>query len=206
MKSLFLKRLSVSLLVLLFPATLLANSKNKSQSGSAFFPAEPSPSVVEGAAPRKKDKHGYPDYQPSIRKRFVRTTAYSHMEKEPGAPGRLNASGTTLKYGKTIRSAAADWSLYPLGTQFRIKGLPYTYVVDDYGSALCGTNTVDLFFPSLKLMRKWGTREVEIEVIKWGSVRESFRFLKGRRKYNHCNRMYMGLKRNAPHFIAAASR
>lgn len=170
----------------------------------SFFPEAPSQSAKNGAVGRKKDKHGYANYPPSVRKRLVRTTAYSHMEKEPGAPGRLNASGTVLKYGSIIRSAAADWSLYPLGTRFKVKGLPYTFVVDDYGSALVGTNTVDLFFPTLGKMNKWGTREVEIDVIKWGSVKESFRFLKGRRKYRHCNRMYVNLKRNAPKFLAAA--
>ena len=41
-----------------------------------------------------KDKHGMPTYTShSDRTRYVRTTAYSHMENEPGAPGRMNASG-----------------------------------------------------------------------------------------------------------------
>ena len=94
-----------------------------------------------------KDKHGMPSYTDGSRTRYVRATAYSHMEHEVGAPGRMTASGTILKYGK-LRSVAADWSRLPLGTKFKIKGQSATYVVDDYGSALIGTNTIDMFYPS----------------------------------------------------------
>ncbi len=127
----------------------------------------------------------------SDRTRYVRTTAYSHMENEPGAPGRMNASGGILKYG-SVRSAAADWSVYPLGTKFRVKGQSHIYVVDDYGSALVGTNTIDIFKPSLRSMRSWGTRKTEITVVQWGSFERSARMLKGRTRYNHCRRMYYG--------------
>jgi len=130
----------------------------------------------------------------SHRTRYVRTTAYSHMENEPGAPGRLNASGGILKYG-TVRSAAADWSVLPLGTTFKVKGQPHTYVVDDYGSSLVGTNTVDIFKPSLSSMRHWGTRNTEITIIQWGSYERSLKLLKGRTRYSHCYRMYVGCKR-----------
>ena len=91
-----------------------------------------------------------------------------------------------------MRSAAADWSVYPLGTKFRVKGQPYTYVIDDYGSALVGTNTIDIFKPSLSSMRKWGTRKTEITVIQWGSYDRSIALLKGRTKYKHCREMYYG--------------
>ena len=127
----------------------------------------------------------------SDRTRYVRTTAYSHMENEVGAPGRMNASGGILKYG-SVRSAAADWSVYPLGTTFRVKGQPHIYVVDDYGSALVGTNTIDIFKPSLLSMRHWGTRTTEITVIQWGSFERSARMLKGRTSYHHCRQMYYG--------------
>ena len=127
----------------------------------------------------------------SNRTRYVRTTAYSHMENEVGAPGRMNASGGILKYG-SVRSAAADLSVYPLGTTFRVKGQAYTYVVDDYGSALVGTNTIDIFKPSLSSMRHWGTRNTEITVIQWGSFARSARMLKGRTSYHHCRKMYHG--------------
>jgi len=130
----------------------------------------------------------------SDRTRYVRTTSFSHMEKEPGAPGRMNASGGILKYG-SVRSAAADWSVYPLGTMFRVKGQPHIYVVDDYGSALAGTNTIDIFKPTLSAMRQWGTRFTEITVVQWGSYERSVRLLKGRVKYDHCRHMYYGCMR-----------
>lgn len=134
-----------------------------------------------------------PSYTSKQRKRYVRTTAYSHKENEVGAPGRKNAAGTTLRYGNSVRSCAADWSVYPLGTKLKIKGLPYTYIVDDYGSALVGTNTVDIFHPSLRLMNKWGTRKVEISVIQWGSTKRSLKLLKGRTRYKHCRKMYYSM-------------
>ena len=142
-------------------------------SKSSFYPGTASASTIKKAQKYSKDKHGMPTYKSnSVRTRYVRTTAYSHLEGEAGAHGLKSAAGTTLKYGN-VRSAAADWSVYPLGTKFRVKGQPYTYVIDDYGSALVGTNTIDIFKPSLSSMRKWGTRKTEITVIQWGSYDRS---------------------------------
>lgn len=176
------------------PPTVASKSTKKPEV-ARFIPPPASPAVISKAASLPKDKHGMPTYKSlSDRTRYVRTTAYSHMEMEPGAPGRMNASGTILKYG-AVRSAAADWSVYPLGTVFRVKGLPHTYVVDDYGSALVGTNTIDIFKPSLSLMNKWGTRKTEITVIQWGSYARSLNLLKGRKGYAHCRKMYYGCKK-----------
>lgn len=103
-----------------------------------------------------RDKHKMPFYHPAQRTRVVRTTAYTHSERDHLAYGPRNAVGTALKYTSSVRSAAADWSVYPLGTTFRIKGQPYLYVVDDYGSALVGTGTIDIYQPNKKLMKEWG--------------------------------------------------
>lgn len=162
--------------------------------GGAGMPAAPSVALSRSAVKLPKDKHGMPTYPESHRTRYVRTTAYSHMEGEVGAPGRLNAAGTILKYG-AVRSAAADWSIYPVGTTFKIKGLPYTYVVDDYGSGLVGTNTIDIFHPTLSSMRRWGTRPVEITVVRWGSWERTANLLKGRTRHAHCAQMYAGVQR-----------
>ena len=96
-----------------------------------------------------------------------------------------------LKYG-SVRSAAADWSVYPLGTMFRVKGQPHIYVVDDYGSAW--QEPIPLIFSSLlfSTMRQWGTRNTEITVIQWGSYERSVRLLKGRVRHDHCRQMYYG--------------
>ncbi|MBJ05596.1 MAG: hypothetical protein CMO40_00530 [Verrucomicrobiaceae bacterium] len=154
------------------------------------LPAEVDLAVRAAAATLPVDKHGKPTYHSeSIRHRLVRTTAYSCAENEPGAVGSLSALGTVLKYGR-VRSAAADWSRYPVGTTFRIKGLPYVYVVEDYGSALVGTNTIDIYHPNLSLMRSWATRDAEINIIKWGSWERTANLLRGRTKYAHCAQMY----------------
>jgi len=149
-----------------------------------------------------KDKHGMPTYADSARTRYLRATAYSHMEKEPGAPGRKNAEGTILKYGST-RSAAADWSRLPVGTKFKVKGNPnVTYVIDDYGSALVGTNTIDMFFPTLKGMYNWGTRKVTIQIIQMGSWSRSAKLLKGRLHAPHCRKMYYAITKKYGSSIA----
>ncbi len=124
----------------------------------------------------------------------VRTTAYSHREKELGGKyGALTASGRRLRYGK-IRSAGADWSRYPLGTKFKIIGQPHIHIVEDYGRSLVGTNTIDLYKPTLKSMRDWGTRRVDIQIIEWGSLQRSAEILKGRLHYAHVRKMYNAIK------------
>lgn len=141
-----------------------------------------------------RDKWGLPFYHPSQRNRVVRTTAYTHSESDHIQYGVGNAAGSTLQYSDTLRSAAADWSVYPMGTKFRIKGQPYTYVVDDYGTALTGTGTIDIYQPSKELMRAWGRRIVEIEVIEWGSSERSLEMLTRRCAYKHCSQMYAALQ------------
>ena len=70
----------------------------------------------------------------------VRTTAYTHTE----TGGGRNAIGKSLS-GQNHMSAAADWSRFPLGTRFQIVGTQDRYIIDDYGGALVGTNTIDLY-------------------------------------------------------------
>jgi len=163
------------------------------KSPNGFHPAPYSQSALAKASGLKKDKHGMPTYSVKQRHRVVRTTAYSHQENEKGAPWRKNAVGTYLKYGQ-VRSAAVDWSVMPVGTKFKIKGLPYTYIVDDYGSALVGTNTVDIYHPTLRSMNRWGTRKAEITITQWGSWKRTLNILKGRLKYKHTRKMYYAAK------------
>ena len=118
---------------------------------------------------------------------MVRTTAYTHSESDHVRYGRKSAAGNTLKYGSQVRSAAADWSKYPLGTRFMIEGLPYEYVVDDYGSALVGTETIDIYKPERGTMNKWGVRNVPIRVLEWGSFEESRRILDERKHVRHAD-------------------
>lgn len=187
---------------------MMGRSGASTPTRGGYLPAAPSVALKSAAVNLPKDKHGMPTYSDDRqRRRYVRTTSYSHMENEPGAHGRLNASGTVLKYGM-VRSAAADWSRYPVGTTFKIKGLPYTYVVDDYGSSLVGTNTIDIFHPSLSSMRAWATRPAEINVIHWGSLERTVNLLKKRTKYSHCARMYYAARSKLASggYASAASR
>jgi 3D (Asp-Asp-Asp) domain-containing protein len=125
----------------------------------------------------------------------VKTTAYTHTEADSLQYGTKNAYGTELKFGGKVRSAAADWSRYPVGTIFKIKGLPYNYVVDDYGSALVGTDTIDLYKPSHSQMNAWGARNVGIEVLQWGSYDKSLQILDGRKgKARHVDQMHRDIK------------
>lgn len=125
----------------------------------------------------------------------VRTTAYCHDESDHLVYGRMNAVGTLLKYGN-VRSAAADWSRYPVGTRFRIASEPdVVYVVDDYGSALVGTGTIDLYKPSRGQMNAWGVRHVDIEVLEWGSFERSRSYLQGRTRYPHVRQMFFDIQR-----------
>ncbi|RFC43803.1 MAG: 3D (Asp-Asp-Asp) domain-containing protein [Verrucomicrobia bacterium] len=95
----------------------------------------------------------------------VRSTAYTHTE----AGGVNNAVGNRLRFGSDVSSAAADWSWLPVGTRFRVEETGRNYVVEDYGSGLVGKRTVDLYMPNASMMRLWGVRMINIEILEWGS-------------------------------------
>jgi 3D (Asp-Asp-Asp) domain-containing protein len=119
----------------------------------------------------------------------VRTTAYTHGERGGGR----NAIGVRLS-GAKLMSAACDWSRLPLGTRFQIVGTSDRYVIDDYGGALIGTNTIDLYKNSRAAMRQWGVRHVDIDIIEWGSKEQSLKVLNPRRKNRLIRRMIAGLE------------
>lgn len=125
----------------------------------------------------------------------VRTTAYTHSESDHIQYGARTAVGSDLKFGN-VRSAAADWSVYPVGTIFQIEGTPYIYQVDDYGSALVGTNTIDIYQPTRAHMNAWGVRNVNIRVLRWGSRSKSLAIMKDRTKYDHVRRMVQRMQRS----------
>jgi 3D (Asp-Asp-Asp) domain-containing protein len=130
--------------------------------------------------------------QPAKRICQVRTTAYTHTEKG----GARNALGTRLS-GKNVKSASADWSRWPLGTKFRIVGTDDVFQIDDYGSALIGTGTIDLYKTSRLEMRKWGVRSVDIDVLEWGSPERSLHFLAPRSGNSQVRAMILALTKKA---------
>jgi 3D (Asp-Asp-Asp) domain-containing protein len=123
----------------------------------------------------------------------VRTTAYT--SSEPG--GAHSACGTRLcdsnANGK-VKSAASDWSRYPLGTRFKILTTGEVYEVCDYGSALVHKNTIDLYKGSRREMRKWGARNVVIKILHWGSPEKSRQLLAPRSRSPHVRMMLADLR------------
>jgi 3D (Asp-Asp-Asp) domain-containing protein len=93
-----------------------------------------------------------------------------------------------------IGSAAADWSRWPVGTVFRLISTGQVYRVDDYGWALAGRNTIDLYMPSRSTMNTWGAREENIQILQWGSTGESLRLLQAHQGYRHIRRMVLELE------------
>ena len=182
-------------------------SGNSGTSGtSSFSVSSPSSQLLQVAASKPKDKHSMPIYTFGERQRVVRTTAYTCSEDDHIVYGSKNATGTELRYSNKVRSAAADWSFYPVGTVFRIKGMPQLYVVDDYGSALTGTGTIDMYQPSKALMNQWGRRNVEVTVVQWGSFTRSAEILSQRTHYTHCRQMLTNITRQRPDLVSVASR
>ena len=154
-----------------------------------------------------------PTYEkPIARTQFqrVRTTAYTHTEGDHLRHGCQTCIGTTLRYD-AVHSAAADWSRWPLGTTFRLLDTGEVCEVDDIGWALAGRNTIDLYKPSRGEMNGWGTRTVNIEILRWGSDERSLALLRKRSKFRHAQRMAADLEkriasgREAPPLVAAVA-
>jgi 3D (Asp-Asp-Asp) domain-containing protein len=120
----------------------------------------------------------------------IRTTAYTRVEKG----GHRNALGTYLS-GRHVMSAASDWSRFPLGTRFRIVNTREEFIIDDYGPALVGTSTIDLYKPTKLEMKRWGVRNVDIDVLQWGSEEQSLKVLGPRAKHHTARRMIAALQK-----------
>jgi len=68
-------------------------------------------------------------------------------------------------------------------------------VIDDYGSALVGTETIDLYMPSRRLMNQWGVRRVNIEVLEEGSYIISLKVLRSRRGVRSVRQMVENIEK-----------
>ncbi|MGB8354207.1 MAG: 3D domain-containing protein [Chthoniobacteraceae bacterium] len=142
-------------------------------------------------AAHRKSKHSCETAVGSIQN--VRTTAYTGSE--PG--GGHSACGTRLcgtnSKGK-VKSAASDWSRFPLGTKFEIVKTREVYEICDYGSALVGKETIDLYKSSRHEMRNWGMRHVDIKILRWGSPTKSLKVLAPRGHSHHVHAMLADLR------------
>jgi hypothetical protein len=68
------------------------------------------------------------------------------------------------------------------------------YRVDDYGWALSGRNTIDLYMANQRDMNSWGARQETIQVLQWGDPRQSLQFLQSHQDYRHIKRMVLELE------------
>jgi 3D (Asp-Asp-Asp) domain-containing protein len=118
------------------------------------------------------------------------------MEERPSrvSATRGSRSGASMGRSPKIGSAAADWSRWPAGTTFRLLSTGQIYRVDDYGWALSGRNTIDLYMATRNEMNNWGARREPIQILRWGDSQETLRFLAPRRNYPHVKRMILQLE------------
>ena len=127
---------------------------------------------------------------------------FSMEERQPVTPGPKRAPRTTravkravvVSRAPQIGSAAADWSRWPAGTVFRLLSTGQNYRVEDYGWALSGRNTIDLYMANQREMNNWGARQEAIEILKWGDREESLQFLRRHQDYRHIKRMVLELE------------
>ena len=127
---------------------------------------------------------------------------FSMEEREPVTPGPKRAPRATRPVKRAvvvsrppqIGSAAADWSRWPAGTVFRLLSTGQNYRVEDYGWALSGRNTIDLYMANQHEMNSWGARQETIEILKWGDPEESLAFLRRHQDYRHIKRMVLELE------------
>lgn len=148
------------------------------------FPGCTTKSSGSGGSSARGKTHGGPAGQIMT----VRTTAYHHSE--PG--GRVNGVGRRLVQR---HSAAADWSWLPAGTRFRILDTGEDYIIEDYGSALVGKKTIDIYKSSRREMNRWGVRHVRIQILEWGSWAVSLKVLEPRARHPHVRRMVTELRK-----------
>jgi hypothetical protein len=101
-------------------------------------------------------------------------------------------------YGRHVMSAASDWSRFPLGTRFKIVSTREEFIIDDYGTALVGTSTIDLYKPTKLEMKRWGVRNVDIDILQWGSEEKSLQVLGPRMKHAQVQKMVAALQKKNP--------
>src|SRR5438874_321269 len=66
-------------------------------------------------------------------------------------------------------------------------------VSDDYGTAMVGNNTIDLYKTTRLEMKRWGVRQVDIDILHWGSDEQSIKVLTPRAKHGTPRRMLVAL-------------
>jgi len=138
----------------------------------------------------ENDSHSPPLQRFSMEERRTVT----RTAKRPAKLTRNVKRAVAVSKPPQIGSAAADWSRWPAGTVFRLLSTGQNYRVEDYGWALSGRNTIDLYMANRREMNTWGARPETIEVLKWGDPQESLQFLRRHQDYRHIKRMVLELE------------
>ncbi len=150
--------------------------------------------IASAARPPASDAEGGDN--PPWMKEYLRRKQQQQQQSSNSRQTFYVTPATPAVYSAPVvyGSAAADWSRWPVGTVFRIESTGQLYRVDDYGWALAGRNTIDLYHSSRSAMNAWGVRHVPIHVLHWGSREESLRLLVRHQGYKHIRRMVLELE------------
>jgi hypothetical protein len=144
--------------------------------GSVLHPA--APPVVPRAIPLAQSISDEP------------RSSYQSVAYVSGPQPFLASDSSRPIYG----SAAADWSRWPAGTIFRVVSTGQLYRVEDYGWALAGRNTIDLYMATPNEMNGWGVRQELLQIVQWGDPADSLRRLAPHTRYRHIKRMVLELE------------
>jgi len=125
-------------------------------------------------------------------KKATRVTTTTRVKKTTPVRGAKRAVAASKR--TKIGSAAADWGRWPMGTTFRLLSTGQTYRIEDYGWALSGRNTIDLYMSNRRDMNTWGARQEPIQILHWGDPQQSLQFLQSHTDYKHIKRMVLELQ------------
>jgi 3D (Asp-Asp-Asp) domain-containing protein len=126
--------------------------------------------------------------------RVTTTVSTTRVTKTTTTAKGVKRTVAVSKVPPRIGSAAADWSRWPMGTTFRLLSTGQMYRVEDYGWALSGRNTIDLYMANQRDMNSWGARQEPIQVLHWGDPQQSLQLLQSHSEHKHIKRMVLELQ------------
>jgi len=126
--------------------------------------------------------------------RVTTTTATSQVTKTTTTVRGSKRAVAVNSKPPRIGSAAADWARWPMGTTFRLLSTGQMYRVEDYGWALSGRNTIDLYMANSRDMNSWGARQEPIQILHWGDPQQSLQVLQSHAEHKHIKRMVLELQ------------
>ena len=128
----------------------------------------------------------------SLKEKKATTATTTRVTKTTPVRGAKRA--VAVSKPSKIGSAAADWGRWPMGTTFRLLSTGQTYRVEDYGWALSGRNTIDLYMSNRRDMNTWGARLEPIQILHWGDPQQSLQILQSHADHKHIKRMVLELQ------------